>query len=230
MSSRWALLRHLWAMVQTRAEAAGLVARIQQAAIVQGVVYGAVAAVAALSFVTASIVWLAVVAPAAWRGAALGLVALALLAAAVYFGFSAGRRVRRDARRVADVSRGLKLDFAMIDLAFKDAHTSDQDELAARERAKTAVREAAAAKAAAPSTAEGGVAASPGGPTIEAAAGAMRAAAPRPDVPPAEAPATGTAVATAGGMFASTSVPPATAAGAQDREPQTGKYSHHGSA
>ena len=44
----------------------------------------------------------------------------------------------------------------MINLALKDADTEDEEKLAERERAKEKVREAAADKAAAPSTAEGG--------------------------------------------------------------------------
>lgn len=156
MPSRRALLRHLWAMVQTRAEAAGLVVQLQRTAVTQGLLFAGIAAVAALSFTTAVIVWIAVAAPEAWRGWALGIVALALLATAVYSAITAGRRIRHDTNLIADFTRGLRLDLAMVNLALKDADTEDEEKLAARERAKTAVRDAAAEKAATPSTAEGG--------------------------------------------------------------------------
>ncbi len=182
MPSRRALLRHLWAMVQTRAEAAGLVVQLQRTAVTQGLLFAGIAAVAALSFTTAVIVWIAVAAPEAWRGWALGIVALALLATAVYSAITAGRRIRHDTNLIADFTRGLRLDLAMVNLALKDADTEDEEKLAARERAKTAVRDAAAEKAATPSTAEGGGAPSPEGPSVQSATAAMRAAEPRPDV------------------------------------------------
>ena len=55
-TSRRALLRHLWAMVQTRTEAAALVVSLQKTAVMQGVALFAVAALAASAFVTAVIV------------------------------------------------------------------------------------------------------------------------------------------------------------------------------
>jgi Predicted membrane protein len=169
-------------MVQTRAEAAGLVVQLQRTAVTQGLLFAGIAAVAALSFTTAVIVWIAVAAPEAWRGWALGIVALALLATAVYSAITARRRIRHDTDLIADFTRGLRLDLAMVNLALKDADTEDEEKLAARERAKTAVRDAAAEKAATPSTAEGGDAPSPEGPSVQSAAAAMRAAKPRPDV------------------------------------------------
>lgn len=243
MPSRRALLRHLWAMVQTRAEAAGLVVQLQRTAVTQGLLYAGIAAVAALSFTTAVIVWIAVAAPEAWRGWALGIVALALLATALYGAITAGRRIRHDTDLIADFTRGLRLDLAMVNLALKDADTEDEDKLADRERAKTAVRDAAAEKAATPSTAEGGDAPSPEGPSVQAATAAMRAAEPRPDVKPprgdespgAVSPATTPAAASAmaglaastrtaglagrsGGAYASSSTAAPTAAAAAERE------------
>jgi hypothetical protein len=87
---------------------------------------------------------------------------------------------------IADFSKGLRLDLAMINLALKDPETEDQEKLDSREKAKETVREAAAAKAGTPSTAEDG-AISPTGPSVAAASAAMTAAAPsgahtRPDV------------------------------------------------
>jgi uncharacterized membrane protein YqjE len=172
-------------MIQTRAEAAGLVVQLQRTAVTQGLLFGAIAAVTGLSFMTAVIVWIAVAAPPSWRGWALGIVSVALLATAIFAAVTAGRKIARDAGLIADYSRGLKLDLAMISLALKDPETEDEDKLAERERAKEKVREAAADKAAAPSTAEGGGAPSPDGPSMQSATAAMRAAAPRPDVSPA---------------------------------------------
>ncbi|HXW09098.1 MAG TPA: hypothetical protein VD737_00655, partial [Steroidobacteraceae bacterium] len=185
MSSRRALLRHLWSMIQTRAEAAGLVVQLQRTAVTQGLLFGGIAAVTGLSFMTAVIVWIAVAAPPSWRGWALGIVSIALLAAAILAAVTASRKISRDAGVIADYSRGLKLDLAMISLALKDADTDDEEKLAERERAKEKVREAAADKAAAPSTAEGGDTPGPGDPAMESATAAMRAAKPRPDVSPA---------------------------------------------
>jgi uncharacterized membrane protein YqjE len=172
-------------MIQTRAEAAGLVVQLQRTAVTQGLLFYGIAAVTGLSFMTAVIVWIAVAAPPSWRGWALGLVSLALLATAIFSAVTAGKKIARDTGLIADFSRGLKLDLAMVNLALKDPDTEDEDELAERERAKEKVREAAADKAATPSTAEGGVTSSPDGPSVESAEAAMRAAAPRPDVSPA---------------------------------------------
>jgi uncharacterized membrane protein YqjE len=191
-------------MVQTRAEAASLVVQLQRTAVTQGLLFFGIAAVTALSFMTAVIVWIAVAAPPSWRGWALGLLALALLATAVFSVATAGTRIRRDAGLIADFSRGLKLDLAMINLALKDADTEDEDKLAERERAKEKVREAAEEKAATPSTAEGGGAPAPEGPAMDSAAAAMRAAAPRPDVSPS-GPAVPGAAFTGGGSYASAS-------------------------
>jgi len=126
VSPRRALLQHLWAMVQTRAEAAGLVLELQRTALTQSLLFGAIAAVTGLSFLTAVIVWIAVAAPAAWRGTALALVALALLATAVYGALGAGRRLRQDASLIADFSRSLKLDLAMINLVLTDPPPQDE--------------------------------------------------------------------------------------------------------
>lgn len=185
-TSRRALLRHLWAMVQTRTEAAALVVSLQKTAVMQGVALFAVAALTASAFVTAVIVLIAVATPPEWRVPALGLVVLALLLTAVFTAMAAGRRFRRDTALIADFSKGLRLDLAMINLALKDPETEDQEKLDSREKAKDAVREAAAAKAGTPSTAEDGTI-STTGPSMAAASAAMTAAAPsgahiRPDV------------------------------------------------
>ena len=68
-----------------------VVVQLQRTAVTQGLLFYGIAAVTALSFMTAVIVWIAVAAPPAWRGWALGIVALALLATAVFW--------RRDRRR-----------------------------------------------------------------------------------------------------------------------------------
>jgi len=183
VSSRRALLRHFWAMVQTRTEAAVLVVQLQRSALAQGLLYYGIAALAAMSFVIAAVVLIAVAVPAPWNAIVLGLLTVALLAAA-FIGVSRGSaRLQRDASLIADFTQGLKLDLAMVNLALKDPNTEDQAKLEERERAKTALREAAAAKATTPSTAEGGAQPAPGGPAMEAAAGAMRAAGPAPDAP-----------------------------------------------
>jgi uncharacterized membrane protein YqjE len=168
-------------MVQTRAEAGGLVVQLQRTAVTQGLLFSAIAAITALSFMTAVIVWIAVAAPPEWRSWALGIVTVALLATAAFSAITAGRRIRHDAGVIADYWQGLKLDLAMVNLALKDPDEEDADKVADRERAKARVREAAAEKAATPSTAEGGGPATPDGPAMESAHAAMRAAAPRPD-------------------------------------------------
>ena len=178
MPSRRALLRHLWAMIQTRAEAATLVVKLQRTAVTQGLAMYAIAAMAAMSFMTALIVLIAVAAPPGWRVLALGIVTVALLATVIYAAVTASRRLTHDANLIADFTRGLKLDLAMINLALKDADVDDEKESAKREQAKEAVRKAAAEKAATPSTAEGSRAPSAGGPAGNAAAAAMQAAAP----------------------------------------------------
>jgi uncharacterized membrane protein YqjE len=172
-------------MVQTRTEAAALVVSLQKTAVMQGVALFAVAALTASAFVTAVIVLIAVATPPEWRALALGVVVVALLLTAVFTAMAAGRRFRRDTALIADFSKGLRLDLAMINLALKDPETEDQEKLDAREKAKDAVREAAAAKAGTPSTAEDGTI-STTGPSVAAASAAMTAAAPsgahiRPD-------------------------------------------------
>jgi len=176
-------------MVQTRAEAATLVVKLQRTAVTQGLMMYGIAAMAAMSFMTALIVLIAVAAPPAWRVPVLFLVTAALLGTAIYAVLSAGRKVARDAKLIADFSRGIKLDLAMINLALQDAEPDDEEKLEKRERTKTAVREAAAEKAATPSTAEGGVAPSMDGPSMGAAAAAMHAASPAGSDPDATAPA-----------------------------------------
>jgi uncharacterized membrane protein YqjE len=235
-------------MIQTRVEAAGLVVQMQRTAVTQGLLLFGIAAVTALSFMTAVIVWIAVAAPPSWRGWALGILALALLATAIYCVRAASQRFKRDAGLIADYSRGLKLDLAMINLALKDPETEDEDKLAERELAKEKVREAAAEKAATPSTAEGGGAPSPEGAAREAADAAIRAAPPRADVSPAgpagaEADAkdagartSGAGAAaysmTSGGPYAATKIPDATLRHEDLNDTaqpdDTGRRQHHG--
>ena len=210
-------------MIQTRAEAAGLVVQLQRTAVTQGLIFGGVAAVTGLSFMTAVIVWIAVAAPPSWRGWALGIVSVALLATAIFAAITAGRKITRDSALIADYSKGLKLDLAMISLALKDADTEDEEKLAERERAKEKVREAAAEKAAAPSTAEGGESPGPGAPAMESANAAMRAAAPRPDVPPAGPDAERAAAARPDLLR-----PAAASAGATESRPRAAGYAMTG--
>jgi uncharacterized membrane protein YqjE len=182
-ASRRALLRQVWAMVQTRAEAASLVVSLQKNAVVQGLALYAVAALTASACITALIFFIAVAVAPEHRALALGLVVLALAAATAFAVIRATRQLRRDTALIADFTKGLRLDFAMINLALKDPEPDDEQELDKRERAKTAVREAAADKAGTPSTADGG-AINPSGPSVAAATAAMSAASPpAPDVP-----------------------------------------------
>ena len=174
-TSRRALLRQLWAMVQTRAEAASLVVSLQKTAVVQGVALYAVAALAASACVTALILFVAVATPPEYRALALGLVVLTLLGTAIFAAMRASRQIRRDTALIADFWKGLRLDLAMVNLALNDPTPDDDEEIAKRERAKAAVREAAAEKAVTPSTAEDG-AVTPTGPSVAAASAAMTAA------------------------------------------------------
>jgi uncharacterized membrane protein YqjE len=145
--SRRALLRHLWGMVQTRTEAAAVVVGLQRAALTQGLVFGAVAVLAASAFLTAVIVLVAVAAPPQWRAPALGAIAVLLLGTAAAGAFGAVGKLRRDAALIADFKQGLRLDLALVNLALRDPDTEDDEKLEARERARRAVQEAAEAKA-----------------------------------------------------------------------------------
>ena len=80
-------------MIQTRAEAAGLVVQLQRTAVTQGLLFYGIAAVTGLSFMTAVIVWIAVAAPPSWRGWALGFVTVALLATAIFAAVTASRKI-----------------------------------------------------------------------------------------------------------------------------------------
>lgn len=150
MTSRRALLRHVWTMLQTRAEAAALVVSLQRTAVVQSVVMFGVAAVTGLASVTALIVLIAVAVPERWRGLALLAVTLALAGATIYAVLAGRRKLTRDRATIADFKRGLKLDMALVNLALRDPDTDDADKLAAREQAREKVRDAAADKAANP--------------------------------------------------------------------------------
>lgn len=218
MTSRRALLRHLWSMVQTRAEAATVVVALQRAAVTEALPMFAIAVVAGLSSVTALIVLIAVAAPESWRGIALLVVTLALVGAAVY-GVVAGRRkLTRDRTLFADFTSGLKLDLAMINLAMRDAESEDEKKVAAREQAREKVREAAAEKATTPSVAEGGETPAASGPSGSAAEAALRAASTEREMPPA--PPLDVAVSPA--AAAPAALEPKVAA-AEVREPRSGR-------
>jgi uncharacterized membrane protein YqjE len=148
MTSRRALLRHVWTMVQTRAEAAALVVSLQRTALVESLVMFGVAAVTGLATLTALIVLVAVVTPERWRWLALLGVTLALVAATVVAAAAGRRKLQRDRGTIADFKRGLKLDMALVNLALRDPDTDDADKLEAREQAREQVREAAVEKAA----------------------------------------------------------------------------------
>ncbi len=141
-------------MLQTRAEAAGLVLSLQRSALGRGVAWFAIAGIAAIALLFSVLLLIAFGTPENYRVAALGLTSLALLAAAVFCGLHARSQMTRDAALIADFTTGLRLDLAMVNLALKDADTEDENKIAERERAKVKVREAVVAKAAAPSTAE----------------------------------------------------------------------------
>jgi len=176
-ASRRALLQQVWAMVQTRAEAASLVVSLQKNAVMQGVALYAVAALAASACITALIFFIAVAVAPEHRALALGLVVLALAGIAAFAAVSATRHLKRDTALIADFTKGLRLDFAMINLALKDSEPDDEKDFEKREKAKTSVREAAADKASTPSTADGGQI-NPAGPSVAAASAAMTAASP----------------------------------------------------
>jgi hypothetical protein len=154
ITSKFALLRHLWAMMQTRGEAAGLVLRLQLDAVGRGLAWFAIGAVAAIGFTFALLLLVAFGTPQEYRVAALGTLTLALLIAAIACTGGARRHLRRDVALISDFTAGLRLDLAMINLALKDSEADDEKAIAERERAKSAVREAAAAKAATSDSAE----------------------------------------------------------------------------
>jgi len=143
----------------------------------QGLALYAVAALAASACITALIIFIAVAVPPEHRALALGLVVLALAGLAAFAAMSATRHLRRDTALIADFTKGLRLDMAMINLALKDPEPEDDKAQEKREKAKTAVREAAADKATTPSTADGGEI-NPTGPSVAAASAAMTAASP----------------------------------------------------
>jgi hypothetical protein len=109
------LLRHLWSMMQTRGEAAGLVLRLQRDALGRGLAWFAVAALAALGT------------PEEYRVAALAGLALALLVLAIGCVNGAQRRLARDKGLIADFTAGLRLDLAMVNLALKDPDPPELD-------------------------------------------------------------------------------------------------------
>lgn len=145
MKSRRALLRHVWSMAQTRAEAAGLVLSLQRSALGRGMAWYAVAAMAAMAFMISLLLLVALGTPQEYRAWVLGLLSLALLATAACCANHARQQLTRDKALIGDFTTGLRLDLAMVNLALKDPETHDADKLAARERAETEVREAAVA-------------------------------------------------------------------------------------
>jgi hypothetical protein len=192
---RRALLRHVWAMIQTRAEAAALIVSLQKSAVQHGLALYAVAAVAGSAFTTAVIVLVAVAAPPQWRVLALSLLTLALLGLTLWAAISAGRHLRREAALFADFTKGLKLDLAMLNLALKDPDPKNEVERTERESAKAAVRDAAVDRAATARAAELGPAVAAGS-GLATAGAAVQAAAPTSDThAPPEAPETSAAAA-----------------------------------
>lgn len=177
MASRRALLQHVWAMMQTRVEAAGLVLSLQQAAWRRSLAWYGVAAVGALALVQALVLLVAFGTPTAYRAVALALLAAGLLVAVVACVSNARRQWVRDAALVADFRAGLKLDVALVNLALRDPASTDDDDRREREGARDAAREAAVEKAAVPSTAEGGLP-QPDGPALATATAAVRATTP----------------------------------------------------
>jgi len=176
-------------MAQTRAEAAGRVLSLQRAALWRGVAWYAVAAMAAMAFTITLLLLIALGPPQEYRAWVLGLLSIALFATAAYCANHARQQMTRDAALIADFTRGLRLDLAMVNLALKDPETHDADRLAARERAKTEVRAAAAGMPVSPAAAEGtGPAIDTNGPATEPAAAALSAAASTPTPPSHERP------------------------------------------
>jgi len=193
VKSRRALLRHVWSMAQTRAEAAGLVLSLQRSALGRGMAWYAVAAMAAMAFMIALLLLIALGTPQEYRAWVLGPLSIALFATAAYCANHARLQLTRDKALIADFTKGLRLDLAMVNLALKDPETHDDEKLASRERAKAAVRDAAAKMAVTPAAAEGtGPAIDTDGPAMESVAAAMRAAASTPMPPSHERPTHGT--------------------------------------
>lgn len=189
MAGRRALLQHVWAMVQTRAEAAGLVLQLQQAAWRRGLAWYGIAAVASLALVMTLVLLVALGTPAAYRAGALVLLAAVLLAALVACVSIARRQWARDAALVSDFRAGLKLDLALVNLALRDPEATDEDARLGRERARAAVREAVDDRAGVPATGEGVVVPDAGGPDRATATAAARADTPvATEIEPTAAP------------------------------------------
>ncbi len=127
ITSRLALLRHLWSMMQTRGEAAGLVLRLQRDALGRGLAWFAVAALAATAFVFSLLLLVALGTPEEYRVAVLSGLALALLVLAIGCVYGAQRRFARDQGLIADFTAGLRLDLAMVNLALKDPEPPEPD-------------------------------------------------------------------------------------------------------
>lgn len=215
MTSRRALLRHLWAMFQTRVEAAGLVLSLQRSALGRGLAWYAVAGIAAIALLFSLVLLVALGTPEQYRVAALGALALALLAGVVLCALQAKRQIARDTALIADFTGGLRLDLAMVNLALKDPEPADADSIDRREQAQEAVREAAAEQAATPVAAP---AATPAATEMELRAGMV--------TPPEElTTAAGTPATLEGSSGAPESAPP-TLNGAAGRHPDAARPTH----
>ena len=127
-------------MAQTRAEAAGLVLSLQRSALGRGMAWYAVAAMAAMAFMIALLLLIALGTPQEYRAWVLGLLSIALFATAAYCANHARLQLTRDKALIADFTKGLRLDLAMVNLALKDPETHDDEKLA-RETCQTEVRE-----------------------------------------------------------------------------------------
>lgn len=130
-------------MLQTRAEAAGLVLSLQRSALGRGLAWYAVAAMAAMALMFALLLFIAFGMPAEYRATALGLATLALFGATAYCVVRARQELTRDSALLADFATGLRLDLAMVNLALKDPATNGEQESEARERATDEVHDPA---------------------------------------------------------------------------------------
>jgi uncharacterized membrane protein YqjE len=143
LTTRHELLRQLWAMLQTRAEAGVLVLQLQRDALTRGLAWYAVAAVVSLSFVIALVLLVAFGTPAEYRLGALALLCVLLLLAAGGCVLAARRRIARDAGLIAAFTDGLRLDLALLNQALQDPAKVDRQERLDREQAGPGSAEAA---------------------------------------------------------------------------------------
>lgn len=168
-------------MVQTRAEAAGLVLSLQRSALGRGLAWYAVAAMAAMAFMFALLLLIALGTPEEYRALVLGLVTLSLFGVAAWCALHAKQQLARDTALITDFTTGLRLDLAMVNLALKDPDTDDAEQLEEREHAQAKVREAADDRTDSTMSAAGSASGTASGDAaldLESSAAAMRAAAP----------------------------------------------------